>query len=152
MASYLLPVGAAAGRSLSVFFTAFSSAAVPPVPVLNVFSVSPDLDSNTEAASFADSLSACRRLMSEAGEFQIFPAGFVFDSCAPVFRDLRSLSGDPDTSALFDALRGRGLPFSSRLDREAVEWCFADLLSRPEDPSIQPFFSWLSAVLILPAK
>ena len=84
--------------------------------------------------------------MAEAGDSPFFPTDFVFDSCVPVFRDLRNLSVDPETSLFFDALRGKGLPFSSRLDREAVEWCFADLLSRPDDPSIQPFFSWLSGI------
>ena len=128
-----------------MIFTALSCGAALPVPSLDVFSLSRDPDGSAEAASLASSLSACRRLMAQAGDAEGFPTCISFDSCVPVFRDLRNLSGEPETSLLFDALRGKGLPFSSLLDREAVEWCFADLLSRPEDPSVQPFLSWLSA-------
>ncbi len=82
--------------------------------------------------------------MEDLEDFPVFRTGISFKSCTPVFRDLHHLTSDPETRLLFDALRGKGLPFSSVSDREAVEWFFAELLSRPEDPSIHPFISWLS--------
>lgn len=146
MSSFLLSVGDAAGRSLPVVFTALSCGAALPVPSLSVFSLSRSQDSCAEAESLVSSISACRALSGEAGGFCVFPSGISFDSCVPEFRDLRSISGDSDMSLLFDALRGKGLPLSARLDRESAEWSFADLLSRPEDESVQPLFSWLSGI------
>lgn len=147
LSSFLLSVGHAAERSLPVIFTALSCGAALPVPSLDVLSISGNPDSSAEALSLASSFSACRRLMAEPEDFPAFRTGISFNFWTPVFRDLRSFSGDSDTSLLFDALRGKGLPFSSQTDREAVEWCFADLLSRPEDPSVLPFFSWLSVAV-----
>ena len=146
MSSFLLSVGDAAGRSLPVVFTALSCGAALPVPSLSVFFLSRSQDSCAEAESLVSSISACRALSGEAGGFCVFPSGISFDSCVPEFRDLRSISGDSDMSLLFDALRGKGLPLSARLDRESAEWSFADLLSRPEDESIRPLFSWLSGI------
>ena len=152
MSSFLLSVGDAAGCSLPVVFTALSCGAALSVPSLSVFSLSRAQDSSAEAESLVSSISACRALSGEAGGFCVFPSGISFGSCVPVFRDLRNISGDPDTSLLFDALRGKGLPLSARLDRESAEWCFADLLSRPEDESLQPFFSWLSGIAASPEQ
>ena len=152
MSSFLLSVGDAAGRSLPVVFTALSCGAALPVPSLSVFSLSRAQDSCAEAEFLVSSISACRALSGEAGGFCVFPSGISFGSCVPLFRDLRNISGDPDTSLLFDALRGKGIPLSARLDRESAEWCFADLLSRPEDESVQPFFSWLSGIAASPGR
>ena len=146
MSSFLLSIGRTAGFSLPVIFTALSCGAALPVPSLNVFSVSQTQDCSEEPASLASSLSACHRLFPDGINCPAFQSDFSFSSCIPEFSDLRSLAADPDTSLLFDALRGKSLPFSYKMDREAVEWCFADLLSRPDNSSIQPFFSWLSCI------
>ena len=150
MSSYLLSVGRAAGRSLPVIFTALSCGAALPVSSLSVFSLSRSQDSDTEAFNLVSSISACRSLLEEAGGSPVFRSGISLASCVPVFRDLRNISGDAETSLLFDALRGKGLPLSTRLDRESVEWGFADLLSRPEDPSVRPLFTWLSGIAASP--
>ena len=138
---------------LPTIFTALSCGAAFPVPSLRVFSVVPsranDADSQDlpEAASLASSFSQCHRLFGSGdGNAAFFPSSFTFDTCTPAFRSIRDLSADPDTALLIAALRGRGLPLSCQTDREAVEWCFADLLSRPEDPSVQALLSWLDAV------
>ena len=146
MSSFLLSVGQAAGLSLPVIFTALSCGAAFPVSSLSVLSVSRAQDSSEEAAALASSLSDCRRLFQESKTCPVFQSDFSFNSCVPVFRDVRTFSSDPKTLLLFDALRGKGLPFSSRMDREVVEWEFADLLSRPDDPSVAPFFSWLTGI------
>ena len=146
LSSYLLSVGHAAERSLPVIFTALSCGAALPVSALDVFSFSRNPGSSAEASSLASSLSSCHHLMEDTEDFPAFRSMIFFQSCIPVFRDLRNFSSDPDTSLLFDALRGKGLPFSFQSDREAVEWCFADLLSRPGDPSVQTFFSWMSGI------
>lgn len=109
---------------------------------LHIFAFSPENDPD-ETVSVLRDYTACHNILFSAGETAIFPCGFSFESCNPRFRTLRELSGDTDTSALISALRGKGLPISTATDREAVEWCFSDLLSRPQDPSILPFFDWL---------
>lgn len=147
LSSYLLSVGHSAEQSLPVIFTALSCGAALPVSALDVFSFSRNPGSSAEASSLASSFSSCHYLMEDIEGFPAFRSMILFQSCIPVFRDLRTLSSDPDTSLLFDALRGKGLPFSFHSDREAVEWCFADLLSRPGDPSVQSFFSWLSKIV-----
>lgn len=146
MSSYLLSIGAGAEKLLTTVMTAFSCGAAQPVDTLRVFSVVSSRSSHPEAASLADSLSFCHRLMAEAGEKNLFQTEFCFQGCVPSFRSVRSLSEDPDASLLFSALRGKGLPLSLQTDREAVEWCFADLLSRPDDPSVCNLFDWLEAL------
>ena len=145
MPSFLLCVGNAAERSLPVVFSALSCGAALPVS-LHVFSLLSGQSDRSETVSLAADLTACHQLMQQAGESAVFPSGFSLDSCIPVFRSVADLSEDPGTALLLSALRGKGLPFSCQTDREAVEWCFADLLSRPEDPSVQPFLAWLASV------
>ncbi len=157
MSSFLLSVGSAADRLLPDIFTALSCGAAMQVSSLDVFSISGSRDSSKEASDLASSLSVCHKYFSADENSPVFPTAFSFDSCVPVFRDLRNLSENTDTSVLFDALRGKGLPFSPRNDREAVEWCFTDLLSQSDDPSVKPFFTWLthisaSAVRDLPVR
>jgi len=147
----LLAIGDAAARSLPVVFTALSCGAARPVSSLSVFalcsgsSVSsrPDF---SEIEALASSFSAASRLLKDSGCPALFPAEIAFQSAFPVFRDLRSASADSNTTLLFDALRGKGLPFSFRSDPEVVQWSFADLLSRPEDPSMAPLFAWFSGL------
>ena len=143
MSLYLLSVGDAAGRALPVIFAALSSGAACSVPGLRVFALSRGQDNPEKAASLASSLSGAHRRMAPAEGAPFFPAEFSFESCIPVFRDLRNNPADPSESLLFDALRGKGLPFSAFSDGEAAEWSFADLLSRPEDPSVAPLLTWL---------
>ena len=145
----LLAIGDFAVRSLPVVFSALSSGAARPVSSLSVFALCPGSSVSfrpdlSEIESLASSFSAASRLLKDSGFPALFPAEISFSSAVPVFRDLRSASADPNTSLLFDALRGKGLPFSFRSDPEAVEWSFAELFSRPEDPSVAPLLSWLA--------
>ena len=147
----LLAVGDAAARSLPLVLTALSCGAARPVSSLSVFALCPGSSVSSrpdfsEIESLASSFSAASRLLKGSGSPALFPAEISFQSAVPVFRDLRSASADANTSLLFDALRGKGLPFSFRSDPEVVQWSFADLLSRPEDPSVAPLFSWLSGL------
>ena len=147
MPSFLLCIGSAAERSLPIILTALSCGAAHPVASLRIFSLSRSQTGVTEAISLASDLSACHHLTAESGSSDLlFPSSFELDRCVPVFRPVRDLSGDSATSLLISALRGKNLPLSCQTDREAVEWCFADLLSRPDDTSIQPFLSWLASV------
>ncbi len=147
MSSYLLCIGSTACRSLPVMLTALSCGAASPVENLHVFCLASAGEDLSASASLAEDFSACHRLMEPAGESFLFPSSFTFDSCAPVFRSVQELSEDPDSALLLSALRGKGIPFSCQTDREAVEWSFADLLSRPEDPSVAPFVAWLRGLL-----
>ena len=142
MSSFLLCIGNASVRSLPVIMTALSCGAASPVS-LNIFSLLPGQSGHPEASSLAEALTTCNQLIEKTGQAGFFPACFSLRSCHPVFRSTEELSENPDTALLFSALRGKGLPLSLQTDPSAVEWCFADLLSRPEDPSIQPFYAWL---------
>ena len=146
MSSYLLCIGNAAEQSLPVVFTALSCGAALSPSSLNVFCFSSAQSGNPEAASLASDFSFCHHLVAQQGDSLLFPCSISFQSCSPVFPDLRTLSEDKDTALLVSALRGKNIPFSCQTDREAVEWCFADLLSRPGDPSVQTFFSWMSGI------
>ena len=152
MNSYLLAVGRYAVRMLPTVFTALSCGAAFPVPSLNIFSVlparagDPDPAEPSEAESLASAFSACHALLSAEDNSALFPCSFDYSECALSFRSVRDLWADPDTAQLIAALRGKGLPFSFQTDREAVEWCCADLLSRPEDPSVRPLMGWLGAL------
>lgn len=152
MNSCLLAVGPSAGRMLPTVFTALSCGAAFPVPSLKVFSLLPSRPGDpepaepSEAASLASAFSACHDLLAPEGDVSFFPSSFDYQGCALSFRSVRDLYADPDTALLVSALRGKGLPLSFQTDREAVEWCCADLLSRPEDPSIRPLIAWLDAL------
>ena len=137
LSSYLLCIGNTAEQSLPVIFTALSCGAALSPSSLSVFCLSSAQGGSPEAASLASDYSFCRGLMSKEGDSLLFPCSISFQSCTPVFSDLRTLSEDADAALLISALRGKDLPFSCQTDREAVEWCFADLLVRPEDSSIR---------------
>lgn len=153
MLSYLLSIGNTAERLLPDIFTALSCGAVHPVGSLSVFCLSENNHSAGETASLAADLSAAHVLMSSAEEeSSLFPCSFSFSSCVPVFRSARELSDDSGDSLLISALRGKGIPFSCHTDREAVEWCVADLLSRPDDPSMMEFTAWLDSIVLASEK
>ena len=152
MNSCLLAVGPSAGRMLPTVFTALSCGAAFPVPSLKVFSLlpsragDPDPAEPSEAESLASAFSACHSLLAPEGIPSFFPCSFDYRGHILSFRSFRDLCADPDTALLVSALRGKGLPLSFQTDREAVEWCCADLLSRPEDPSVRPLMDWLDAL------
>ena len=126
--------------------TAMSCGAAKSPEKLNIFALSPDRSDRSETESLITDISSCRNDMRSGDDPGFFHCDFSFSSCAPAFRSLRDLSADPDAYELISALRGKGLPLSVLTDREAVEWCFSDLLNRPDDPSILPFLSWLDGV------
>ena len=76
----------------------------------------------------------------------LFPSSFVFESCRPVLPSHQAISGDPASSVLLGALRGRGVPLSYRTDRDAVEWAFSVLLAGPEEESSAPFRAWAGRI------
>lgn len=141
MTSHLLCIGSTAGRALPFLFTAYSCGAAEPVSSLNVFSILPAQSSSkeilSEASEIAASVSACHDFSSD-----LFPSGFSLNSCMPVFRSVSALAENPDAHFLITALRGNSLSVSCQTDREAVEWCFSDLL-QTDDPSIRSFHTWL---------
>ena len=126
-------------------FTAFSCGATVSVSSLDVFSYAASEESSFQSASYASDLSECHRLFANV-ETPLFPCSFSFRAASPVFRSPRDLSEDNETSILFSALRGKGLPLSCQTDREAVEWCMADLLEHNDDPSVSCLISWLSEI------
>ncbi len=147
LSSFLLSIGNAAEKLLPDIISSFSCCAVPAAGIMNIFSLSSGHALHEKIASLSSEISAANALFSKAGETNIFPCGFTFDACIPSFRTAAELSSDPADSLLIAALRGKDLPFSLQTDREAVEWCFSDLLCRLDDPSVRPFASWLDQIL-----
>ena len=146
MSSFLVCVGEAAGRMLPDVVTAMSCGAAKSPEKLHIFALSSGHPDYSETEALISGVSACRSEMLAGGEPGLFPCDFSFSSCTPVFRSLKDLSADPEAYELISVLRGKGLPLSLLTDRDAVEWCFSDLLHRPDDPSIQPFISWIKYI------
>ena len=146
MTSFLLSIGSAACRHLSDIFTAISCGAVDFSGLLDVFCVSESFDDVSEASSLSAALTDCCHALSDSCGKTLFPAEFSFGCCVPQFRSARDFSKDVQTSELISALRGKGLPLSFQTDSEAIEWYFSDLLSSPDNDSVQELFAWFSHI------
>ena len=146
MSSFLICVGYAAERMLPDVVTALSCGVAKAPEKLDIFVLSSGRFDNAETAELISSLTACRTFLRSHGETGLLSCLFSFSSCVPSFRTQELLAADTDACQLISALRGKGLPLSIMTDREAVEWSFSDLLSRPDDPSIKPFISWVNGI------
>ena len=145
--SPLLCIGDVAERLLPDLFTAVSCCAAPTVGDLDVFCISSHKSADDQIQALASDLTDVHHILEQSGEASLFPNTFRFDSCSPEFRSAKELSENPCDSLLISALRGKDVPLSFRTDREAVEWCFADLLSRPDNPSVFPLIQWIERIL-----
>ena len=150
LSSFLCCIGDAAERLLPGLFTAFSCCAAPSAGDLDIFCLSSGKNGIEETGALASDLTAIHHLTQPKENRSLFPCTFKLDTCSPLFRSAHEMSETPETSLLFSVLRGKGLPFSYQTDREAVEWAFSDLLSRPDDPSILPFIRWLEKISTVP--
>ena len=56
------------------------------------------------------------------------------------------MNTDDDSSALLSALRGKGMPLSYRIDREAVEWSFSYLLDYHPNHSCDSLVSFTDLI------
>ncbi len=145
MKSFFLPVGHAAGTSLSTLLAAFSCGAALPVSGLDILYVA-DQETDPVLQPMVRDLNLAHETLKHPDNVSLFPSSFTFDSCRPRLPESRELSDVPAAGALLGALRGKGIPLSYKTDREAVEWAFSSLLSGPDNGSISPFLSWIRRI------
>lgn len=141
MKSFFLPVGKAAGSSLTTVLSALSCGAAAPVSCLDILYLA-DSDADPVIPALVDDLNNARAFLAGVENDAFFPSSFIYETLRPVLPDFRRLSESPAASSLLSALRGKGAPLSCKTDREAVEWAFSCLLS-DKDKSLAPLFSWL---------
>jgi len=132
--SFFLPVGYAAGQALPTILTSLSCGAARPVSDLDICHICDREPGSLIPALVGDLNTDC----------PLFPSSFRFIAFHPRLPSLSDLS-DSDSSALIGALRGKGIPLSYKTDREAVEWAFSSMLSRPE--SLVPLNDWVNRIL-----
>ena len=145
MKSFFLPVGRFAGASLPALLSALSCGAALPVTDLNILYITEEEADPLVPAMIRD-LNRVHALLDRPDNESLFPSSFSFDSFRPVLPSHRALSGDPASSALLGALRGKGMPLSYKTDREAVEWAFSALLSDLSDESAAPLRAWFCRI------
>ncbi len=144
MKSFFLPVGRTAGASLTTIMAALSCGAAVPVAGLDILYLA-DGEPDPVLPLLADDLNRTHDLLSPAGRSALFPSSFIYNTCRPVLPSLGSLSGDPSSSALLAALRGKGQPLSYKTDREAVEWAFASMFPADSE-DMAPFRAWTGRI------
>ncbi len=145
MKSFLLPIGQSAGESLPALLSALSCGAALPVSGLDILHITDNEPDPVIPRLIAD-LNRVHTLLGAPDNDALFPSSFVFDSFRPVMPSHQVLSGDPASSALLGALRGKGVPLSYKTDRDAVEWAFSVLLSDQESEGFAPFRAWTGRI------
>ena len=145
MKSFFLPVGRSAAASLTTVLSALSCGAALPVADLDILHIA-DRETDPVIPSLIRDLNQMHSLLSREGNASLFPSAFQYESFRPQLPSVLSLSEDPASAALLDALRGKGIPLSYKTDREAVEWAFSSLLSGPDSDAVQPFLNWMQKI------
>ena len=145
MKSFFLPVGYSAGSFLPTVFSAMSCGATLPVSNMDILHIADRETDPILLPLIRDLNRACSLFIHEENR-SLFPSSFLYESCRPSLPSARELSGNASTSALLDAIRGKGIPLSYKTDREAVEWAFSELLSDPENGSAASLYAWIERI------
>ena len=145
MKSFLLPIGQSAGESLPALLSALSCGASLPVTGLDILHIT-DNEPDPVIPRLTADMNRVHALLDAPDNDTLFPSSFVFDSFRPVLPSHQVLSGDPASSVLLGALRGKGVPLSYKTDRDAVEWAFSVLLSDHESEGFGPFRAWAGRI------
>lgn len=145
MKSFLIPVGRAAGASLPTVLSALSCGAAFPVAGLDILHIA-DREADPVLPPLVRDLNRAHSLLSCESNFSLFPSSFKYTVFTPNLPSVKSLSEDPSSAALLSALRGKGLPFSYKTDREAVEWAFSVLLAEAREENAAPLYAWLGKI------
>lgn len=127
--AFFLPLGAGAEACLPAVLTAMSCGAArqpASVSMLRVPASAPD----PLADRLLSDLGFCRRLLAEGDAFAFFRTEWRSAVWLPRLPGRDELVRSEESRLLLRALRGDGVPFSLRTDREAAEWCFSALLDR----------------------
>lgn len=140
--SFLIPVGHSAGASLPTVLSALSCGAALPVTGLNILHIA-DHKGDPVLPRMIRDLNQAHDLLSCEDNLSLFPSSFEYEVYQPKLPSVRNLSKDPSAAALLAALRGKGMPFSYKSDREAVEWAFSVLLSDSSGSDKEPLVKWI---------
>lgn len=144
--SFMIPVGRSAGASLPTFLSALSSGAALPVTGLDILYIA-DCEPDPVLPPLIRDLNQAHAMLAHESNLSLFPSSFEYTVYKPNLPSVRSLSEDPSSAALLAALRGKGLPFSYKTDREAVEWAFSTLLSDKTSDNTEPFLNWIHRIV-----
>ena len=145
MKSFYLPVGHAAGVSLTTVVSAMSCGATLPVTGLDILHIA-DREPDPVLPPLIRDLNQAHTMLLHEGNLSLFPSSFTYEAYRPHLPSARSLSEDVSSAALLSALRGKGVPLSYKSDREAVEWAFSALLTVPETSGADPFHAWIRKI------
>ena len=145
MKAYFLPLGDGANRSLPALLTAFSSGAARQPASVSMLQVAAARPEGLTDRLLAD-LQVCHGLFAGEEAFAFFRTEWESALWIPPLPEREALIGDEESRLLLDALRGPGVPFSFRTDREAAEWSLSALLEQlsgdagaGEEKELQPF-------------
>lgn len=143
MKSFFLPVGRTAGSSLSTIVSVLSCGAAVPVTDLDILHIT-DTDSDSVLPFLIQDLNQAHSVLSGMDNDFFFPSSFLYDSFRLRLPSVHLLADDPASRSFLDAVRGKGIPLSSKTDREAVDWSVSVLLSKGPFDSIHPLTAWLN--------
>lgn len=145
MTSFFLPVGKAAGAALPTFLSVIACGASLPVSDLDILHIS-DAEENPVLPALVQDLNEARRLFASSARMPFFSSSLQYEFLRPVLPTLSAFSRDGASSALLDALRGKGIPLSYRTDAEAVDWAFSFLLSGRDASSLSPLDRFIARI------
>lgn len=145
MKSFLILVGRSAGASLTTVLSAFSCGAAFPVTGLDILYIA-DCEADPILPPLIRDLNLAHNLLFRENNPSLFPSSFEYEAFRPKLPSVRILSEDPASAALLSALRGKGMPFSYKTDREAVEWAFSALLSEASGDNTAVFTTWTQKI------
>ena len=127
MKSWFLPLGAGADRALPGLLSAFGCGAARQAPSVSMLRIPASRPEELADRLLAD-LNFCHRLLAPREEFAFFRTEWTADLWLPRLPDRDQLVENQQSRLLLQALRGEGVPFSFRTDREAAEWSLSALL------------------------
>ena len=134
MKAYFLALGAGAERGLPSILTAMSCGAARQASAVDLTRIPLSGPNQLTDRMMAD-LDFCRRMFAAEKEFPFFRAEWTSALWRPELPGRDLLVRNEESRLLLQALRGEGIPFSFRTDREAAEWSASSLLEAlPEDP------------------
>ena len=144
MKSFLLAVGKTAEVALPTILSTLSCGAALPVTDLDILHIA-DREPDPILPPLVCDLDQAHLMLFREDNHSLFPSSFHFDVYRPQLPSSISFAEDAPSSALLDALRGKGIPLSYKTDREAVEWAFSVLFSGPKDMAA-PFHAWAQKI------
>ena len=129
MKAYLILLGAGANRALPAMLTAFSSGAAKQAEAVTVLRAAASVPDGPEDRMLSD-LTFCRRQFSGPAGIAFFRTEWSSAFWLPRLPEREEIAEGEESRLLLQALRGEGVPFSLRTDREAVEWSASALLEK----------------------